>query len=255
MLNKIACVAVFVIGASLLASGVSKTNETPEKIDAHTLLIELQEMVKEIPETKEGCQAAIEKIRLWQEMRSKELQKQGIHPKYGFECGWISQDYEDSRACTQVLLSEEKTLQKRCSLKMIMDLIGSDKHKSKGEAWVNMLQNPPAGEHIPVNLSGRKIVAWVYAPRGARGDRSKPNGFQVFVKDKNWKSQYGPWHNVTEENWFDISLKVSPFAPTKGYMDDGFDPTQIIAIGVKMGAGGGSTETYNGPVYVDGVDW
>lgn len=255
MAKKLVFAVILTGSIGLAAIGVTTDKETSLKIDAHTLLIELQEMVKEVPDTKEGCQAALERIHAWQKKRFEELQNQGMHPKYGFECGWIPQNYEDSRACTQVVLSDERAMQGRYSLKMTMGLVGSDKHKSKGEAWVNMLQNPPGGEHIPVNLLGRTIVAWVYAPRGARGDRSRPNGFQVFVKDKNWKSQYGPWHNVTEENWFDISLKVSPFAPMDGYMDDGFDPTQIIAIGVKMGAGGGSTETYNDSVYVDGVDW
>lgn len=254
MLTKMTCVVVLAAGASLLA-GAAPGQETPPKIDAHTLLIELQEMVKEIPDTKEGCQAAIEKIRAWQERRFEELQAQRISPKYGFEYQWVPQDYEDSRACTEVLLSEEKAVQGRYSLKMMMDLVAGDEQKSKGEIWVNMLENPPAGEHIPLNLRGRTVTAWVYAARAARGERSRPNGFQVFVKDKDNKNQYGPWHNVTPEDWFDISLKVSPFKPMGGHMDLGFDPTQIIAVGVKMGAGGGSKAKYKGPVFIDAVDW
>ena len=34
-------------------------------------------------------------------------------------------------------------------------------------------------------------------------------------------------------------------------MDAGFDPTKIISVGVKVGAGTGSTAVYNGPVYAD----
>lgn len=254
MLNKMTCVVVLAAGASLLA-GAAPGKETLAKIDAYTLLIELQEMVKEVPETKEGCQAALEKIRAWQETRLKELQDQRIRPKYGFECQWVPQDYEDSRACTQVLLSKERAVQGRYSLKMMMDLVAGDKERDKGEAWINMLENPPHGEHIPVNLRGRTVTASVYAPRGARGERSRPNGFQVFVKDKKWKSQYGPWHNVREEDWMDISLKVSRFNPPGGHTDPGFDPTQIIAVGVKMGAGGGSKAKYKDPVFIDAVDW
>lgn len=246
---------MFLIGVSLIAGEESKTKETPQKIDAQTLLIELEGMMKDIPATKEGCQRLLENISKWEKEKRASLQKQATHPKYGFECGWIPQDYEDSRACTQVLLSEEKAMQGHYSLKMMMDLVGGDKHKSKGEAWVNTLENPPVGEHIPVNLQGRTVTAWVYAPAGARGKWNKPNGFQIFVKDKDYKSEYGPWHNVTEEDWFKISLKVSPFAPENGSMDAGFDPGQIIAIGVKMGAGDGSTAMYKGHVFIDGIDW
>lgn len=254
MLKKMTCVVVLAAGASLLA-GAATSRVPLLKIDAHSLLVELQEMVKEIPQTREACQAALEKVRAWRETRWKQLQNQGIRPKYSFEYQWMLQDYEDSRACTQVLLSEEKALQGDYSLKMIMDLVGGHKERGKGEAWVNMLENPPYGEHIPVNLRGRTVTIWVYAPRGARGERSRPNGFQVFVKDKDYKSQYGPWHNVTEEGWFEISLKVSPFKPIGGHMDTGFDPGQIIAVGVKMGAGGSSKAVYEGPIYLDAVDW
>jgi hypothetical protein len=38
-------------------------------------------------------------------------------------------------------------------------------------------------------------------------------------------------------------------------MEPGFDPNQIISVGVKMGVGGGSTATYKGPIFIDGVDW
>lgn len=255
MLKKIAFVIVFVVRVSLVAGGAATTKEMSGKIDAYTLLTELEEMVKEVPDTKEECQAVLKKISAWQKKKRKDLQAQRISPKYGFECQWIPQDYEDSRACTQVLPSNERAIEGGWSLKMMMDLIGGDEQKNKGEAWVNMLENPPHGEHIPVNLRGRTVTASVYALHGARGERSRPNGLQVFVKDKGWKSQYGPWHNVEEEDWMDISLKVSRFKPRGGYVDPGFDPTQIIAVGVKMGAGGGSKATYKDPVYVDGVNW
>jgi hypothetical protein len=38
-------------------------------------------------------------------------------------------------------------------------------------------------------------------------------------------------------------------------MEPGFDPSQIIAVGLKLGAGGGSTAVYQGPIYVDAVNW
>jgi hypothetical protein len=181
-------------------SGQETPPEKPATIDAQTLLTELEGMIKDIPDTKEGCQKLLENISAWQKEKRATLQKQATHPKYGFECGWKPQDYNDSKACTQVLLSEEESVQEHYSLKMMMDLIGGDKQKSKGEAWVNMLEYPPIGEHVPVNLLGRTVTAYIYAPMdlGARGKGNKPNGFQIFVKDKNYKSEYGSWNDVTE---------------------------------------------------------
>ena len=181
-----------------------------------------------------------------------------VTSKYGFESdtmGWKAQDYEDSRACAQVMRSADRAKDGRHSLKMMMNLVGGDENRSKGEAWVNMLAKPPKGERAPLNLERRAITAWVYAPEGARGERSRPNGFQVFVKDKKWRNEYGPWQNVVEGEWVKLSLTVSASEPESGWMDDGFDPKQIIAVGVKMGAGGESSATYKGPVYVDAVDW
>jgi len=181
-----------------------------------------------------------------------------IKSKYSFEdgpMGWIPQDYEDSKACVQVLHSDEVAKDGRYSLKMLMDLVGGDAHKSKGEAWVNMLDNSPSGETIPVDLTNRTITAWVYAPPGSRGDRSKPNGFQLFVKDENWKSEYGPWKNIVEGQWIKISLAVSTSKPQSGYMDRAFDPNRIIAVGAKMGSGDGSTAKFNEAVYIDAIDW
>lgn len=259
--RKISFIVFLAAVAGLLmvaCSAEEKAQMKPNKIDAHTLLIELEEMVREIPVTEKGCQAKLKEIRAWQKKSWKQLQAQSISPKFGFECQWVAQTNEpNTRACTkvQVLQLKNKTLQGDCSLEMTMDLDGGDEHKRNGEAWVNMLQNPPVGEHIPVNLLGRTVTAWIYAPWGARGEPDKPNGFQVFVKDKKWKGQYGPWRNVIPAEWFKISLKVSPFAPRDGYVDPNFDPTQIIAVGVKMGTGGGSKERYKGPVYIDGVNW
>jgi hypothetical protein len=182
-----------------------------------------------------------------------------VKSKYSFEdgpMGWIPQDYEDSMACAEVLQSDDRAKEGQHSLKMLMNLIGGDTAKSKGEAWVNMLDSPPKSVAIPVDLTNRKITAWVYAPPGSRGERSKPNGFQLFVKDENWNSEYGPWRNVAEGVWDDkISFTVSTSKPQNGHMDQGFDPKRVIAVGVKMGSGGGTKAEFDGAVWIDAIDW
>jgi len=178
--------------------------------------------------------------------------------KYGFESGrmgWVEQTYWDSQAVTAVAQSEKGMAKIGCnSLKLSVDLIGGDDKKSKGEAYVDMRNNPPSGVVAPVNLEGVPITVWVYVPKEAIGDPSKPNGVQVFVKDQDWKSEYGTWNNL-DSQWIQISLTPSNEIPRWGYKDEGFDPSRIIAIGVKIGAGGGSTATFKGSIYVDGVNW
>lgn len=182
--------------------------------------------------------------------------------KYSFEndeMGWMPQTYVDSQACVEVVQSDasQNAKEGKYVLKMTMDIVGGDANKGRGEAWVNMNDDPPGDETIPIDLTNRTITAWIYAPKGSKGDPKKPNGLQVFVKDDNWKNEYGPWFDIDKEDeWFSISLTVRATKPKKGgYMDSGFDPSKIIAIGVKMGAGGGSTAKYPGVIYVDAVNW
>lgn len=182
-----------------------------------------------------------------------------VNSQYNFEdgsMGWMAQDYHDSLACVQVLQSDEHAKGGQYSLKMVMDLIGSDVSKSQGEAWVDMRNNPPLHSgSVPLNLTNRTMTIWVYASQGATGDNNSPNGFQLFVKDENLNSEYGSWHNVVEEQWMQISLTVSVSEPPSGYMDQGFDSSRIVAIGVKMGTGSNSTATYQGNIYLDEVTW
>jgi hypothetical protein len=184
-----------------------------------------------------------------------------IDSKYGFEndlTGWIPQTYENAMGCIQVSQSNEKAKDGQFSLKLGMDLIGSDEHKSQGEAWVDMRNFPPLDETLPfksVDLTNHTITMWIYAPPGSIGDNSKPNGFQIFVKDINFKSNYGSWTNVVEDQWIQLSFTITTSVVEDGYMDQGFDSSQIIVIGIKMGSGGSSTAIFQGSIYIDAVDW
>jgi hypothetical protein len=119
----------------------------------------------------------------------------------------------------------------------------------------------PAGitTPAPYNLTSVAITCRVYAPPGSAGARNSPNGFQVFIEDENFKSEYGTWENITPERegtWFPVILTPGTQRPPDGWIDEGFDPTRIILLGVKIGAGGQSTDQirYAGPVYVDACD-
>jgi hypothetical protein len=184
--------------------------------------------------------------------------QQSVKPIYDFEdslMGWTAQDDGKSRACVQVQWSDDKAKDGKYSLKCIMDLLGGDPQKSEGEAWIDMRVNPPSGKTVPADFTNVLVTAWVYAPPGSRGWGMKPNGFQLFVKDDHWNSEYGKWYDVIAGEWMKVTLVVSSSTPQDGFMDQGFDPSHIIAVGVKMGTGHGSREEFRGDIYIDSIDW
>lgn len=227
-----------------------------------------------------------------QTVEARETAKTEVSPptqaktyKYDFEgpLEWEARIFPDTMACSEVVHSDrpdpkgaheeeiklpdripkDKAIARREALlalgdqngghvlEMKMDLVAQHEEKSSGEAFVAL-------EEKAINLKGKIVSALIYAPAGSRGLLESPNGFQIFVKDKDFNCEYGPWYNIIRENtWFPIFLEVSDSKP-KGqgsYMKPGFDPNSIIEIGIKMGAGGKSTATYKGSVYVDDVDW
>lgn len=178
--------------------------------------------------------------------------------KYGFETGtmgWNVQTAGDSRACKSVSWSDSIVYSGAYSLEVDVSLLGGDTILSKGEVWVNMKENPPSGISTPIDLSGKEICACVFTPPGSAGNMSRPNGLQLFVKDQQWKSLYGSWKNNAAENWNHLNLTVNDTKPSGGWIDSGFDPTAIIAVGVKIATGQGSSAIFNGTIHIDSIDW
>ena len=177
--------------------------------------------------------------------------------KYNFESGamaWTPQDAANVRACTSVSASETRPHTGVRSLELAMSMDGSDPTRQQGEAYVELRDRSGTGELQTADLSGRTLVAWIYAPPGSRGASDAPNGVQLFVKDAQFRSLYSTWQNVAEGTWNAVSLPVSK--PQAGsYIDRGFDSAHAVMIGVKFAAGGGSRATYNGPLFVDDVNW
>jgi hypothetical protein len=168
---------------------------------------------------------------------------------YGFEQG--AEGWTTSGGCIAVRASQDRTKSGQFALGMALGPA-----QRQGEAWVDMRKSRPAGvSDVPVNLGGRTVTAWVYAPRGAAGDAKRPNGFQLFVKDDQWRAAYGSWQNVVEERWVRITLAVGAAQPPSGFVAAGFDPTRVIVVGVKFGLSADAAAGFEGSVYLDAVDW
>jgi hypothetical protein len=172
--------------------------------------------------------------------------------RYGFESGtmeWRARETDDSQGVTAIAQSEDHHRLGKHSLKLITDFEGGHTTRSKGEVYVS----------IDVQkLKDKPITVWVYVPKEALGESKKPNGIQVFAKDSVWRSEYGAWTDITSDTvdkWCEVTLTPSIIAPQGGSMTAGFDPAQILEVGVKVAIGEGSQDTYEGPIYIDAVDW
>jgi mannan endo-1,4-beta-mannosidase len=110
---------------------------------------------------------------------------------------------------------------------------------------------------LPGDMEGKTIAARVWCPSAAMGDSNHPNGVQLFVKDQQFRSQYGSWRNfgyqVPLDQWAEIELTPSRTNPPDGYTDSGFDPTHVMMVGIKLGVGSGSQVPFQGTCYLDFV--
>jgi len=163
--------------------------------------------------------------------------------KYDFESTtteWVNETSTDSQAVTA--LSQSSTIVKsgKYSLEMTVDIVGGDEHRSKGATYVE-IADPETGESTTMNLDEGLVSVWVYAPIGTGGDPSNPIKVRL----------YGNWLDIVEGTWFEVKLSPSRTTPPDGYMDLGFDPTNVAIVGVEISAGSEPTAVYRGQVYLD----
>jgi len=154
---------------------------------------------------------------------------------------WQVQDAQDSQGIKALKGQDDM-------LELEARLAGGHPHDSKGEIFLDLTSQ----QEFPRNMQGMQITALVKAPAGFLGEGSRPNGAQAFVKDAQWRSQYGPWVNVTQaDTWLRVALVVG--AAGAAYTDQGFEPTDVRLVGVKFAIGEGSRSRYTGPLYVKDV--
>lgn len=172
--------------------------------------------------------------------------------RYPFSTSWVTQTYVDSQAIRSVFISTTRPYAGRGALGMNVDLRGGHANLSKGEVFVDLRYYPPLCSETsyvtaPLNLEGVTIRARVYAPPGSRGDPSHPNGIQIFAKDAEYDSRYGPWANIVAGTWNDVSATVAS--------SGNFEADDVILIGLKIGTGTGSTAQFSGTFWLDNYGW
>jgi hypothetical protein len=84
------------------------------------------------------------------------------------------------------------------------------------------------------DLTGGMVTAWIRLESGLTTDPANPGGAKLFVKDSAWVWASGPWENLVEGEWVELTLN----AAVADYEDAGFDPSQIMQVGVEYETGG-----------------
>ncbi|MBK8575779.1 MAG: fibronectin type III domain-containing protein [Elusimicrobia bacterium] len=180
-----------------------------------------------------------------------------IHGQYGFASsaqGWVRQEYMDSRAVAAVSQTAGTFQGRSGFLDLTLDLRGGHPNYSKGEAFVEFKNQSPVGVPMGfIDIDLRPLSAWVYASTGAVGNVSQPNGVQLFAIDTSGRSEYGPFTVISQEAWFQVTY--TPLGGGNAFSTPGFDSTKIALIGIKVGVGDSSVAVYQGPLYVDSVEF
>jgi hypothetical protein len=170
--------------------------------------------------------------------------------------GWTCQTYPDSQGFIDTRRCTEKAHTGNASLCITADLAGGHPNRSQGEVYLDLNNHAPIGVPVPVNMSNVTAHCWLWLPSGSAGPSNARNGIQLFFKSEEagsdaWYSFYSPWQNIEpswEERW--VRFTANPSGPA-GYVDPRFDPTKIIAIGVKVAIDSSSNATLAGTIYLD----
>ncbi|ACE86060.1 hypothetical protein [Cellvibrio japonicus] len=72
-------------------------------------------------------------------------------------------------------------------------------------------------------------------------DGVNPMGFQIYLRDVNDNYANIKWHSikdgdVNKSGWQNISYTIGANMPNTGWVSDGFDMTQVVAVGIELAA-------------------
>jgi hypothetical protein len=148
-------------------------------------------------------------------------------------------------------------LEGNCCLEMNMHLIGGDKEKHKGEAfvvWTKETEDGPRGTTIDVR--NRMITATVLVPENSVGYVMDSIGFQLFLKSNNRDQYlYGSWTKVPRGKPTRLRLTAGLKSAEDGERSASFDPERVAEFGIKMALTTGATNVFTGKVLVDDIRW
>ncbi len=106
--------------------------------------------------------------------------------EFPFTTSWKAQTYPDSQAITKAEIKSEGNNFSGGYLELTVDLQGKSENKRQGEVFTDLrypsIYEAPKPFEAPVNLTGKVLSAIAFCPPGSNGNRSAPNGLQLFAK-------------------------------------------------------------------------
>ncbi|MBD3379102.1 MAG: hypothetical protein GF408_01405 [Candidatus Omnitrophica bacterium] len=111
-----------------------------------------------------------------------------------------------------------------------------DTYRSQGEMFLDLRYDIPGLEwQDPLDMKGKEISFLFKLSDNMEHDPSYPCNIQVFAKDNNWNTQYGTRVEMVQtSDWIKVSLTPSSGNINFGHTDEGFDPSSIVMIGLRI---------------------
>jgi len=171
---------------------------------------------------------------------------------------WRPQYYWNTKSFESLIKDYENN-----QLIVTTNIIAGDREKSQGEIFLDTRYSRPeylVDENTPIrgaiDCTGKEISFLVKLPEGTFTYDGRPLYLQAYAKDESWRSQYGTAVSVTEDgSWYRVSLMPCENDVAKGLTNNGFDPTRVAGIGVKLWAASDSEIVYQGDILIkNGVD-
>ncbi|MFH1664832.1 MAG: hypothetical protein ABIA77_01655, partial [Candidatus Omnitrophota bacterium] len=152
---------------------------------------------------------------------------------------WRHQTYDDSRAIRFVerdYAGEQWVVH--------LDMRTGDEHCSRGEMYLDMRYDIPGlAWQAPIDMRGEEISFLFKLDEDFEYDPLFPCNIQVFAKDSNWNTQYGTKVEMEKcSDWIRVSLVPTEGNINFGYTDAGFDPAEIVMIGLSVSEPDGAQE-------------
>lgn len=175
------------------------------------------------------------------------------HPVFNFETstqGWVPGPYGVGGAVTATTRDATRA---KCGSWSLKCTLTESKKGNDGFVGVDMVNFSPPGIAVPVDLRNKTISVWLWLPVDVQ---STGVGVQLFFKDSNWKWADSKWHNVScgdVGGWNQLTINTAN-AGDWGYVEAGFDLSQVRVVGVKIGAGSWCG-TFSGELWIDAYDW
>lgn len=177
--------------------------------------------------------------------------------RFGFEeqtSRWRAGSAAGVLGCTRAQPSDGAAYRGQQALALTLELLPSDPDRSAGEAWVDLREDSHGLPLAPRDLQGVTVVAWVLTDPETVREPAHPNLAQLFVKDQQWRANYGPAIELVQGGWQELRLRVGELDPGQ-YRHPDFDGHAVTVIGVKIAVGPGATRPHRGVVHLDAVGW